>query len=180
MTLQTATLSSAHQFRKAWLVGFLFSPDILCYNLPMPDSPINYEDFLKQPRPCPFCNARKDEIIAENEQAFITFALAPYHQDHMLVVPKRHVEKILDVTEKEEDAIYALVRKATKMLHKLGYTDISVLVRDGDDSMKTVNHLHYNIIPDTRLGDIDHQGKKRTVMSAEQTHAEFERLKGAV
>lgn len=142
----------------------------------MQSSPVNYEDFLKIPRPCPFCNPKPEEIVAENDKAFLTYALAPYHQDHVLVVPKRHIEKLLEVAGPEEDDIYNLIRKATKILHRLGHKDISILVRDGDETMKTVSHLHYNVIPDTRLGDIDHQGKKRMVLSAEEAKEVRRRL----
>ena len=138
---------------------------------------MNYDDFLKIPRGCPFCNTPKSEIIAENEHAFITFSLSPYHKDHILVLPKRHIEKILDIKSAEEDDVYALIRKAMKMLHRLGYKDLSVLVRDGDDSMKTVSHMHYNIIPNTRLGDIDHQGKKRMILTKEAAEAMCKRIK---
>lgn len=138
---------------------------------------MNYDDFLKISRACPFCVRKKNEIVEEDEFSYITYALAPYHQDHLLVVPKRHVEKLLEVSDKEEDSIYKHIRKATKILNKLGHKDISILVRDGDETMKSVSHLHYNIIPDTRLGDIDHLGKKRVVLSEKEALAVFKRLK---
>ncbi|MCC7004829.1 HIT domain-containing protein [Candidatus Nomurabacteria bacterium] len=140
---------------------------------------MNYDDFLKIPRECPFCVRKNNEVIEEDDLSYITYALAPYHEDHLLVIPKRHIEKILDVKDNEEDSIYKHIRKATKILHKLGYKDISILVRDGDDSMKSISHLHYNIIPDTRLGDIDHQGKKRVVLSEKEVEALYKRLKNA-
>ena len=141
---------------------------------------MNYDDFLKTPRPCPFDDAMGKGIITENDVGYITYSLAPYHPDHLLVIPKRHIEEILDVTEKEEAGLYALIHKALKMLHQLGYKDMSVLVRDGEDGMKTVAHLHYNIIPKTHLGDIDHQGIKRALLSAEEEQAVFDRMKAVV
>jgi ATP adenylyltransferase len=125
-----------------------------------------YDDVLKTPRPCPFCSpARDNSIIIENTTAYLTYALAPYHPDHLLVIPKRHITNILDVTTAEENDIYALIQKALTALNRENYKDISVLVRDGDNTMKTVSHLHYNIIPDTRLGDIDHEDTKRIILS---------------
>lgn len=141
---------------------------------------MNYDEFLKIPRACPFCSpAREPATIIENKTAYLTYALAPYHPDHLLVIPKRHIVNILDVTAEEEDDIYDLVRKALRVLHGPGegYDDVSVLVRDGDNTMKTVSHLHYNIIPNTRLGDIDHTGKKRVTLSTEEAAAVLKKTK---
>ena len=49
-------------------------------------------------------------------------------------------------------------------MHALGYEDCTVLVRDGSNANKSIGHLHYHIIPNTRIGDIDHNGKKRRIM----------------
>ena len=136
---------------------------------------MNYDDFLKTPRPCPFCSTG-DRRIAENERAYLTYALAPYHPDHLLVIPKRHIVDILEVSDEEERDIYALMRTAVELLHAAGYENVSVLVRDGDGSMKSVSHLHYNVIPNTRLGDIDHLGRKRTLLSVEEQGAVVEKM----
>jgi ATP adenylyltransferase len=140
-----------------------------------------YDDLLKTPRPCPFCSpAREAMTIIENKSAYLTYALAPYHPDHLLVIPKRHITNILDVTASEEDDVYALVRKALSVLHGENYNDVSVLVRDGDNTMKTVSHLHYNVIPNTRLGDIDHLGNKRITLSDMEAKAVLEKMKRLV
>ena len=142
---------------------------------------MNYEnDFLKKPRPCPFCNPKKEDIITENDTAYLTYSLAPYHKDHLLVISKRHIVEILDLTDKEVTNIYELVKKSLTALKKEGYEDISVLVRDGDNTMKTVAHLHYNIIPMTRLGDIDHDAKKREILTSEQITETVKRIKVAI
>lgn len=128
---------------------------------------MKYSDFIKEKRPCPFCE-RGDKVLAENDTAYITFALAPYHPDHLLVVPKRHTEHLLDITEKEMGDIDILEKKGLDILSKLGYLDMSILVREGDGTGKSVSHVHYHIIPNIRLGNSDHTGAEREVLSAEQ------------
>jgi len=148
----------------------------LCYTYAM-----LYDDLLKVPRPCPFCSPARDKsIIAENTTAYLTYALAPYHPDHLLVIPKRHIVNILDVTTVEEEDIYALMKKALTALNREDYKDISVLVRDGDNTMKTIPHLHYNIIPNTRLGDIDHEDTKRITLSDTEAVAVLKRIKALI
>ena len=142
---------------------------------------MNYEEeFLKIPRPCPFCNPQKEDIILENDTAYLTYSLAPYHKDHLLVVSKRHIEEILDLTNIEVTNIYELVRKSLVALKKNNYEDISILVRDGGNKMKTVAHLHYNIIPITRLGDIDHKGSERKILTKEEITETVNRIKSSI
>ncbi len=142
---------------------------------------MNYEkDFLKIPRSCPFCKPHEKDILESNESAYLTYALAPYHKDHLLVISKRHITEILDLTDKEVCDIYQLNKAAIIILKKLGYKDISVLVRDGDHTMKTVKHLHYNIIPNTRLGDIDHIGEDREILTPKEISKTIERVSSVI
>lgn len=113
----------------------------------------------------------------ENESAYLTYALAPYHQDHLLVVPKRHVEHLLEIAESEMRDIDDLLKKGWEMLTKLGYEDVSYVVREGKGSGRTVNHLHYHIIPEVRIGDIDHDGNGRSILTKEEIDATIARLK---
>jgi hypothetical protein len=46
--------------------------------------------------------------------------------------------------------------------------------------MKTVSHLHYNIIPNTRLGDIDHEDTKHIILSDTEVTAVLKRMKALI
>ncbi|MFA6463511.1 MAG: HIT domain-containing protein [Candidatus Paceibacterota bacterium] len=142
---------------------------------------MDYEkDFLKIPRTCPFCKPKENDILKSNKSAYLTYALAPYHKDHLLVISKRHITEILDLTDEEVCDIYELNKEALIILKKLGYKDISVLIRDGDNTMKTVDHLHYNIIPNTRLGDIDHVGVGRVILTPEEISETITRIRSVI
>lgn len=106
-------------------------------------------------------------MFAENAYAFLTYAIAPYHPHHLLVIPKRHFTAFLDITEDERAAIDALIEGGWRALTRLGYENITVLVREGKDSGKSIAHLHYHIIPNIRIGDVDHLGIDREVLSSE-------------
>lgn len=142
---------------------------------------IKYKDFLASQKsgtgPCPFCTIKPDIIITENDLAYLTLALAPYHKDHLLMIPKRHVKHIFDVTAEEHLAIRILEQKAWELLKKLGYTGVSLVVREGKTSGGTVEHLHYHAIPDTRLGNMDANGDERVILTPEEHVSETERLK---
>lgn len=139
-----------------------------------------YLDFLKKQEaaagPCPFCNIKPELKIAQNELAYLTPALAPYHKDHLLIIPKRHIKHIFDVNAEEHIAIRVLEQHAWDLLKSLGYTGVSLIVREGKSSGGTVEHLHYHAIPDTRLGNMDINGDERVVLTPTEHVAETARL----
>lgn len=138
-----------------------------------------YRDFLKLTHSCPFC-ADDQRKLSQTEHASLTYALAPYHPHHMLVVPKRHVLHFLDLTPQECIEIDTLVRSAFEALAHLGYENITALVREGEGSGKSVPHAHYHVIPNIRIGDIDHQGNERSVLSKEEIDSTFAELANAL
>jgi diadenosine tetraphosphate (Ap4A) HIT family hydrolase len=138
---------------------------------------MKYSEFLEKERPCPFCNAEPKNVIAENKHAYLTYAIAPYHKDHLLVVPKRHIEHILDISDSEMEDIDHLQNKAWKAIQKIGYTSVSYIVREGTKSGRSVTHIHYHIIPEVRIGDVDHNGMQRRILEEEEITELVERVK---
>jgi diadenosine tetraphosphate (Ap4A) HIT family hydrolase len=124
-----------------------------------------YKDFQKQMTKCPFCSPLHNRAVVSYESAFLTYALAPYHPHHLLVIPRRHVESFLKLNVEESEEINGLLRYGVRLLHAYGYKDCTILVRDGMGVGKSVRHLHYHIIPNIRIGDLDHYGQERTVMT---------------
>ena len=124
-----------------------------------------YKTFLKNLNRCPFCEP-KDRIIKENKRAYLTYAIAPYHKHHLLVIPKKHDHAILDIRKNEMADITALIRYGLSLLHKLGYHNCSVLAREGKiGKIKSIEHMHYHVVPAVALGDLDHYGKQRKVIT---------------
>lgn len=126
-----------------------------------------YKDFLKKIISCPFCEMT-DRIYASNTSAYLTYAIAPYHKDHLLVVPKRHVESIFCLTKEEEKDIIRLITIGSKILKKMNYDSFTILVREGNSSGKSVKHVHYHLIPNSRIGDLDHIGRPRKILSKKE------------
>ena len=107
-------------------------------------------------------------MLLESETTYLTYALAPYHPHHLLVIPKRHMLLFSDLTQNERGDIDVLVHSGFEALKHLGYENLTVLVREGNGSGKSIPHLHYHLIPNIRIGDIDHQGNERAVLSPEE------------
>ena len=136
-----------------------------------------YKDYLKTTTSCPFCGSVDDRIIKEENDAFLTYALAPYHKHHVLVVPKRHVASYEDLNEEEVKAMEKLLLSGIKTIKALGYENYTILLRNGENSNKSVEHLHYHIVPTVIVGDFDHKGEERRVMTQEEIKEIFEDFK---
>jgi histidine triad (HIT) family protein len=125
-----------------------------------------YQDYLKGLRECPFCKIKNEEILKDNKNAILILSKAPYTKDHLLVVPKRHVLFLADLTKEEEKDIDALVYFAMKKMHKK-YHDVSILYREGNKKKigKSIDHIHYHIIPNLMIGAIDINFNKRKILT---------------
>lgn len=126
-----------------------------------------YANYLEKLQICPFCKKKGREFIRTNH-AYLSYAKAPYHPHHLLVIPLRHVESFFELTAEEKNDIEVLLAKAAKILKKLKYRNFTILVREGDSINKSIKHLHYHIIPNDRIGDLDHNGEKRKILNTEE------------
>jgi diadenosine tetraphosphate (Ap4A) HIT family hydrolase len=117
---------------------------------------------------CPFC-APEQRVYRKNDAAYLTYALAPYHRHHLLIIPNRHVLSMLEMSEVEHAQLWHLNREGMETMRKLGYENLSVLVREGKvGAIKSVAHLHYHIIPNHRIGDLDINGEARKILTEEE------------
>jgi ATP adenylyltransferase len=126
-----------------------------------------YTQYLesKDPHKCSFCE-HGQHIYSHNDAAYLTYALAPYHRHHLLVIPNRHVLSLLELSDEESVQVSQLIKLGVQMLYSLGYENLSVLVREGKiGSIKSVAHLHYHIIPKHRIGDLDVDTEVRKILT---------------
>jgi diadenosine tetraphosphate (Ap4A) HIT family hydrolase len=100
------------------------------------------------PDHCPFCTMPVDRLLEANEGAFVVLDTYPVARGHSLVVSRRHVEDIFDLTANEITDILRLI-VATRMrldveLRPAGY---NVGVNVGPTAGQTIMHAHVHIIP---------------------------------
>jgi len=98
---------------------------------------------------CPFCSP-KDRVLKENKQAQVILSNPHKVPGHLLVLPKRHVEKPWELTKDELTGIFDLIFEIEqKILGKLGDgVDIRQNYRPflQQNDLK-VDHVHFHIIP---------------------------------
>jgi diadenosine tetraphosphate (Ap4A) HIT family hydrolase len=128
-----------------------------------------YDALLKKMDHCPFCDQKeyKNRIVLENRSAYLTYALVPYHKHHLLIIPKKHRLLLLETSFFEQQGINNLIDKGVRLLRAVGYKDLSVLVRDGNLG-KSIDHLHYHIVPNVYIGDVVNDHKPRKLLTKHQ------------
>lgn len=102
----------------------------------------------------PFLHIKKNEIIDEWKHFFIIAARAPYIIDHLLIIPKRKVYILKELNNLELIEMHTLIDTRAYKLHTK-HNSVNLLLRDGLvwwKSNKSVNHLHFHLIPDCEIG----------------------------
>lgn len=92
-----------------------------------------YEDVVKNFEKghfCPFCNEKKQDMLENRKYFYVIPARAQYCEDHILIVPKRHVCLLKSLTDEELKQMLSLINKWDKKLRKY-HKNISLLLRDG-------------------------------------------------
>ena len=114
---------------------------------------------------CPFCPLDPARVVASNPLAVAIRDGFPVSPGHTLVIPRRHVASLAEVTSEEARALWALLGEARSgldsELHPDGY---NVGVNDGCAAGQTVMHLHVHLIPRFHRDRPDPRGGVRWVM----------------
>ncbi|MBI5140478.1 MAG: HIT domain-containing protein [Candidatus Vogelbacteria bacterium] len=126
-----------------------------------------YKDLVNKLTRCPFCDI-KQPIIIHKKTAFLTPSIAPYYKHHLLVIPKRHIISFLDMTRNEYRDIIDLLKTGGETIRQLGHNNFSVLIRDGSNDAKSVEHLHCHIIPNVKIGHLKEKEETRKVISKKE------------
>lgn len=128
---------------------------------------------LKADHICPFCQETHPHMIHENEHMFVIPARAPYVEDHLLIIPKRHVILLQELNHQELIALHELVDVWTNKLHTK-HEAVNLLLRDGladtGKSEKSINHLHFHLIPDCPIGEKTGKGEANRLFLDEQEY----------
>ena len=102
----------------------------------------------------PFLHIKKEEIIDEGKYFFIIAARAPYTINHLLIIPKRKVYILKELNSEELLEMHNLIDTRANKLHTK-HNSVNLLLRDWLvwwKSNKSVNHLHFHLIPDCEIG----------------------------
>jgi diadenosine tetraphosphate (Ap4A) HIT family hydrolase len=119
--------------------------------------PLAFEDVGPSALTCALCNVPAERILGENEHmvwVFVeTYAVSP---GHSLIIPKRHVESIFDVTPAEREAMLSLLDRAREhVLRRHTPVGYNINIEEGAVGGRRNLHLHLHLIP-RYAGDTRH------------------------
>jgi diadenosine tetraphosphate (Ap4A) HIT family hydrolase len=89
------------------------------------------------------------KVIYKDKLAMVILNVFPYNVGHVQVVPLRHIECLEDMTKKEHDHIFDLVRRTVLMLKKaFSPAGINIGMNVGGDvAGASISHIHVQIVP---------------------------------
>lgn len=101
---------------------------------------------------CLFCKVLEKKIpadvIYEDEHALAFRDIRPMAPTHVLVVPKKHIAAIHDLTDADVMTIGQVMLAAKKVAHQEGLEagGYRLVVNDGDAAGQTVHHIHVHVL----------------------------------
>lgn len=120
---------------------------------------------------CIFCELCNEPHVMENDFFYGTFDKYPVTQGHLLIIPKRHIETVFELTSEERTALFELVEQSKDLLESTYHPDgFNFGVNQGEAAGQTIPHLHLHIIP-RYFGDLeDPEGGVRGVIPDKQKY----------
>ncbi len=101
---------------------------------------------------CIFCRIAKGDIpcaaLLESERVISFLDINPVNHGHALVVPKLHVENLLDADPSDlQECILTVQKVAGACVSATGAEGFNVLQNNGGCAGQIVPHLHFHVIP---------------------------------
>lgn len=100
---------------------------------------------------CLFCRIAEGEIPSnkayEDDRILAFHDLEPQAPVHVLVIPKKHISSLDDVTEDDSEILGYILTKIKDIAASLGIDNgYRVVINCGEDGQQTVRHLHVHIL----------------------------------
>lgn len=108
---------------------------------------------------CIFCKIVNEEIpsnkVYEDENVLAFKDLNPQMPVHILVIPKKHIESIIDLKEEDETLVGKIFTAINKITNNIGIdkNGFRVISNCGEDAGQTVKHLHFHILAGEKMNE---------------------------
>lgn len=97
---------------------------------------------------CPFCEREEERLIFESNFSFALLDIYPVTYGHTLIIPKRHILKIEDLTKDEVLDIFEVFKKVINALEKFLKPDgFNFGINIGEAGGQSIEHIHFHLIP---------------------------------
>jgi histidine triad (HIT) family protein len=102
-----------------------------------------------------FCRIIGGEIIShkvyEDERTLAFLDIHPSTPGHTLIVPKAHIARVEDLSERDAEALFGTLHKIVGGIQEaVGAPASTIGVNNGRESGQEVPHVHIHVIPRSR------------------------------
>ena len=108
---------------------------------------------------CVFCKIVAGEIPSEllhqDEEVVAFHDINPQAPKHLVIIPKRHIPSLTDLSEAESPLIGHMVSIANQLAKREGIaeTGYRLVINCGQEGGQAVPHLHMHLLGGRRLSD---------------------------
>ncbi|MBY6278271.1 DUF4269 domain-containing protein [Symbiobacterium thermophilum] len=105
---------------------------------------------------CPFCQiamGAEASLVYEDPYTLAFLNLCQANPGHVLVIPKRHVERVCDLDDDLTARLGRTVARVSRAIREaLGVSDLNVFQNNGEPAGQEIFHVHFHLLP-RRPGD---------------------------
>jgi histidine triad (HIT) family protein len=107
---------------------------------------------------CLFCRIASGEVpstpVYSDEHVYAFRDINPQAPAHVLVVPRKHLSTLNDLTPEDDALVGEMVRRAGVIARELGYADIGyrTVFNCNAAAGQTVFHVHLHLLAGRRMG----------------------------
>lgn len=110
------------------------------------------------PEDCIFCKIANQEVstllVYQDDRLAAFRDINPAAPVHILIVPKKHISGMLELTDVDADLVGNIVQVAAELARREGIAEsgFRVVVNSGPDAGQSVQHLHFHLLGGRKLG----------------------------
>lgn len=93
----------------------------------------------------------KAKIAYEDSDLFAIHDINPQAPTHLLVIPKKHIEKISDLQPSDTELIGKVIVGAKKIAAQNSWSDYRLVFNNGAESGQSVFHIHLHLLSGRRM-----------------------------
>jgi histidine triad (HIT) family protein len=109
---------------------------------------------------CIFCKIAngeiKSDIVYQDETAVAFPDINPKAPVHLLIIPRKHIERISDLSSNEEQLVGHLVAIASKLAQQQGISKSGyrLVLNCGAHGGQVVSHIHIHLLGGRQMGKL--------------------------
>ena len=103
------------------------------------------------PAACSFCkisNHRGEVSVAASDELTVAFMDAyPLAPGHVLIVPRRHVPSLDDLSPDEGAALWSMTQLMARRVKAIHAPAVNLHLSDGAEAEQDIPHVHMHVVP---------------------------------